>query len=358
MQHQRGLWLLCACDYRCCPSISSSRHCLPVCAEKKRVSMKDHAPLGGESSQNASQRHRSVSGVRAQLLRRRRKRARVEAQSATPGTVDVQCDPGERLDLVMADVEGAAAEAQEAALEEERRSRVSASADAAARRHRLSRQDQHREQGLVAALPKDNKGFRMLRALGWTQDTGLGRRRDGRTEPVAIQSKRSRAGVGAAPTRTERGAAAFRAEVRQSAVQARDQSPASLGGRGEDHTTAFREQASAQFRHRAAERDLRQAQLACRTLDEQRGVPAHRLWPAGPNATEGAVAEGPSTAEEIPGGGVEGERDCRNELRETLQYLRSTHGYCLFCAVRTSPEELEQVCPGPDRAAHDEPEQQ
>ena len=42
-------------------------------------------------------------------------------------------------------------------------------------------------------------------------------------------------------------------------------------------------------------------------------------------------------------------------LRATLDYLRATYCYCLYCGAQyQSQQEMQEMCPGEDRAAHDE----
>ncbi|KAJ0404931.1 hypothetical protein P43SY_005930 [Pythium insidiosum] len=45
-------------------------------------------------------------------------------------------------------------------------------------------------------LPESNRGYQLLLNMGWHQDSGLGRRNDGRIDPVATVLKTDRAGLG------------------------------------------------------------------------------------------------------------------------------------------------------------------
>ncbi|GLE08114.1 hypothetical protein PINS_up019076 [Pythium insidiosum] len=45
-------------------------------------------------------------------------------------------------------------------------------------------------------LPESNRGYQLLLNMGWQQDSGLGRRNDGRMEPIATVLKTDRAGLG------------------------------------------------------------------------------------------------------------------------------------------------------------------
>ena len=47
------------------------------------------------------------------------------------------------------------------------------------------------------AIRSDNKGFQMLRGMGWKAGDGLGSSVKGRVEPVAVEQRAERAGLGA-----------------------------------------------------------------------------------------------------------------------------------------------------------------
>lgn len=49
-------------------------------------------------------------------------------------------------------------------------------------------------------IPESNRGYQLLRSMGWKENTGLGIYEDGRIEPIATVLKQDRAGLGM-PTR-------------------------------------------------------------------------------------------------------------------------------------------------------------
>lgn len=55
---------------------------------------------------------------------------------------------------------------------------------------------ERREEGLTKAIPSDNKGFSMLAKMGYKQGDAIGRSNTGIVEPIAIQVKTNRAGLG------------------------------------------------------------------------------------------------------------------------------------------------------------------
>lgn len=55
---------------------------------------------------------------------------------------------------------------------------------------------ERREEGLNAAISSDNKGFAMLAKMGYKQGDAIGRSSTGIVEPISIQIKSNRAGLG------------------------------------------------------------------------------------------------------------------------------------------------------------------
>lgn len=55
---------------------------------------------------------------------------------------------------------------------------------------------ERREEGLSAAISSDNKGFAMLAKMGYKQGDAIGRSSSGIVEPISIQVKSDRAGLG------------------------------------------------------------------------------------------------------------------------------------------------------------------
>lgn len=76
----------------------------------------------------------------------------------------------------------------------------------------------------------DNKGNRMLRAMGWTEGSGLGKARQGIVAPVEAEQRVRGAGLGAAPILNNAGeantwkeAAYVSARARFQAIQREEQ---------------------------------------------------------------------------------------------------------------------------------------
>lgn len=57
-------------------------------------------------------------------------------------------------------------------------------------------EEERREEGLKSAISSDNKGFSMLAKMGYKQGDAIGRSSSGIVEPISIQIKSGRAGLG------------------------------------------------------------------------------------------------------------------------------------------------------------------
>ncbi|KAG6591111.1 G patch domain containing protein [Phytophthora cinnamomi] len=71
-------------------------------------------------------------------------------------------------------------------------------------------------------LPETNRGYQMLKCMGWRESGGLGPAGDGKVTPVATTFKTDRAGVGAQPTARQARVTHFPAHDEQQARLAAD----------------------------------------------------------------------------------------------------------------------------------------
>lgn len=80
--------------------------------------------------------------------------------------------------------------------------------------HGKKAEEVQRKEGLESAIPASNIGFKMLQQMGYTAGTALGKHGQGLLEPVNIDLKRSRTGLGRdRAAEEEQEAKARRAEV-------------------------------------------------------------------------------------------------------------------------------------------------
>lgn len=65
-------------------------------------------------------------------------------------------------------------------------------------------EDQQTLENLALAIPESNIGFKLLKQMGYTPGSALGKEGCGRTEPVGLQIRRGRAGIGKEDPKVEK----------------------------------------------------------------------------------------------------------------------------------------------------------
>ena len=272
-----------------------------------------------------------------------------------------------------------------------------ADAHAARKRPKASLKEDIKE-GLSKPIAAGNKGFDMLLKMGFKQGQGLGATGKGKKEPVGVEIKDGRRGLG------------WEFAVQQQ-QRARTQARQVFRRRCEERTgnlvEDFRVRKRREFVVKQAERDLPASQRACQQLDEEMGVTESELWfrlpppedeyayaggaegdYARPRAVDGsggaplALAEGahpggeaeadilawidaeaaePAAAEpeagkaaaEVQVASAAKGSDFEllgplDQLEIVTTYLRATHSYCHWCGrVYADARDMEAACPGP-----------
>ena len=255
-----------------------------------------------------------------------------------------------------------------------------------------------REEALNSKISTNNKGFKMLAALGCVEGQGLRKHGTGRTAPIPVNIRTKREGLGQK---------ALKKQQHIKRVKHEQQS------QDEIRRIVRLKQAQAKLRT-----DLNQAQNACEDLDSRNGITYHSLWPITSqpqpisaqalvqenssttstdrlgdtkltlDSNEGSILD-PSTHTDIPqyqhirsftdplgvvyaltrtvnhdpahpGPGKQGQTEqleqdiaeltpteMEDKLDQCVRYLRRQHYYCIFCAHRyESEQELTDLCPG------------
>lgn len=178
--------------------------------------------------------------------------------------------------------------------------------------------------GLERALGVENKGFWMLKAMGYKEGEGIGKRRQGTPTPLVAEGMlepRKRAGIGIVESQRRAKAAAQAAKA------------ATESARHHDFRVSRRQAALELATLRAVQR----AQLAVCDLDERAGIPRHGLWPS---AEDSSTSTG-ATSDHLgsPGGDAAEALSLEQQpplaqLRAAVAYLRDVHQYCLSTGGR------------------------
>ena len=219
----------------------------------------------------------------------------------------------------------------------------------------------------------------MLAKMGYKSGEGLGKEKQGRSEPVDLEIRTHRAGIGRSNQRAERKKARERQKEIMSQQMERMKEKQKLMEMKKDD---FRAAMSARFNERKTEGCLRKACRTCEELDIRAGIfsgeslntaeersnaepsrDSNYMWCAFP---EQEIQESTTSQPEyqvsrdtnidqpdLPAKELSPEEQqwreasAADRLRMVLEYLRSQHHYCLWCGMQYSSfEELEESCPG------------
>ena len=195
-----------------------------------------------------------------------------------------------------------------------------------------------RQRGLETPLDASNKGFEMLRKMGY-DGGGLGRDGAGIEKPLATEARRPRdtQGVGI-PQAARRAQLSWEAARRH--VEQRERAD-------------FAQHNQRRFSDRACLKAARRARSACRDLDERQGLRWTPIWPSDEAHPQRSFADASGAVYAQPGtyletgqndgiGGLDEEAP-EVALRTAVAYLRDCHGYCLVhgCTLDDGSPDLE-----------------
>ncbi|XP_034537519.1 G patch domain-containing protein 11 [Notolabrus celidotus] len=204
-----------------------------------------------------------------------------------------------------------------------------------------------REAALQNTISNENKGFALLQKMGYKAGQGLGKKGAGRVEPIPLNIKTDRGGIGMEEVK-KRKAEEQLESYRQKARAQQQNETKSL----ED----FRSRVRTEREERKIEGDLGRSQRACSQLDSQKGILVPRelwYWPK----VESEEEEDDDKEEEEE---EEEEEDefveltSFDKLQILTSYLRGVHFYCIWCGTTYNDEDdLCSNCPGDTAADHD-----
>ncbi|EEF30044.1 nucleic acid binding protein, putative [Ricinus communis] len=193
------------------------------------------------------------------------------------------------------------------------------------RRERERMQQQEDEQTLAkieAPIPQSNIGFKLLKQMGYVPGAALGKEGSGRAEPVGIEIRRTRVGIGREdPHKEKRKREEIEAEWKRR--------------KEEDLMVEFGSRQKSQWRCKRVVVNFRKAKVALDQLENREVVEIRK------NEEEGEEE------------GEEEEEITEEDLQEILMKLRDEHRYCLFCGFQYETKEaLLSDCPGTDEDDH------
>ncbi|XP_070697275.1 G patch domain-containing protein 11 isoform X1 [Pempheris klunzingeri] len=227
-----------------------------------------------------------------------------------------------------------------------------------------------REEALQSTISSSNKGFALLQKMGYRAGQGLGKEGAGRVDPIPLNIKTDRGGIGMEEVKKRK--AEEELERRQQKVRVKQQNetksledfrfaasrhrPSMQYGR---HSVCgcdpllfhSRSRVRTEREERKTEGDLRRSQRACEQLDSQKGITVPRedwYWPKPESDDEEEEDDDSKEDEEAV------ELTSFDKLHILTSYLRGVHVYCIWCGTAYNDEDdLSSNCPG-DTAAHHE----
>lgn len=183
------------------------------------------------------------------------------------------------------------------------------------------------EEGLKQPIDSGNKGFSMLQKMGFKSGMGLGKNNSGIVEPIPINIKNNKQGLGL-----------------KSKAQVHKKVANKLDELNENDFTAFHSRKS---REKKILSDFRKSQRICKELDSKcnKNKPKRSwFWPDDGLAHSNDSDESSQENED--------ELNFEEKLEELTKYLRQTYCYCIWCTVQYNDEKDMEDCPGNTRDNH------
>ncbi|XP_062375441.1 G patch domain-containing protein 11 [Sardina pilchardus] len=223
-------------------------------------------------------------------------------------------------------------------------------------KNQQSRQKTYKEQEresrdtvLQTSISNENKGFAMLQKMGYKAGQGLGKKGAGRVEPIPMNIKTDRGGVGMEEVKKRKAEEELQ-HYRQKVRVKQQVEKQSL----ED----FRVRKRTEREERQTEGDLRRSQRACEQLDSQKGITVPRecwYWPEKEKEEDEDEEEEEEECKKEEDEEDEEELTSLDKLHFLTSYLRGVHFYCIWCGTTYNDEEdLDSNCPGDTSADHDD----
>ncbi|KAK4281826.1 hypothetical protein QN277_013276 [Acacia crassicarpa] len=197
-------------------------------------------------------------------------------------------------------------------------------------RRKLERQKKQQEEDeqtlakVEAPIPQSNIGFKLLKQMGYTPGSALGKEGSGRAEPVGIDIRRSRAGIGLDDPHKEK---RKREEMKMERKKRKEETLMEEFG--------FRQKS--QWQSRRIISNFKKAKAALDQLENRE---------VAPQKNEEEEKEGDDDEEDE-------EEITEEDLQDVLMKLRDEHQYCLFCGCKyESKDALLANCPGTNEDDH------
>ncbi|XP_011155556.1 G patch domain-containing protein 11 [Solenopsis invicta] len=190
-----------------------------------------------------------------------------------------------------------------------------------------------REEGLSSAITSANKGFEMLMKMGYKPGQGIGKTQSGMTEPIPVEVKAGREGLG---------------KTLKKNSHKRENTNAKLDN---IDTRDFRSRIAQEKMEQLQKIDLYKSQKVCQELDTKDAIEKPQeswFWPE--TKEEKEEKESDDLDDDI-----EDDETLSNleKLDILTKHLRKKYFYCIWCGTKfNDDDDLKDSCPGSTRSDH------
>lgn len=211
---------------------------------------------------------------------------------------------------------------------------------------RAQLEQEEREKGLQKQVDEQNKGMKMLMKMGFKKGMALGQQPGGIVEPIQVDLKAGRSGIGMDTQLKKRAREAEEEEARKRVDIDPEDYRGIMAQKAKDHQYT---------------RYITAAVSVCEKLDEENEVKSNILWtlkPFQPNEEEEEEKVEKEEEEKEPEYPIEMVEKLKalsleHQLEALVKYLRDTYFYCFWCRAKyTDQQDLDDNCPGTEEDDH------
>ncbi|XP_011306516.1 G patch domain-containing protein 11 [Fopius arisanus] len=196
-------------------------------------------------------------------------------------------------------------------------------------------EQERREEGLASAIASSNKGFKMLMKMGYKPGQGIGKTESGRTEPIPVDLKTNRLGLGKSEKR--KSTKSINPTAKLETLKTED----------------FRNRISTKKSEQLTVGDLLKSQKVCEVLDVKENLSEPKETWFWPEVKKENKSDEEVEAEEDDEEPEETVLLTSEKLEIITKYLRDKYFYCIWCgATYGNDEDLKDNCPGSTRDSH------
>ncbi|KAG7197145.1 hypothetical protein KM043_007231 [Ampulex compressa] len=195
-------------------------------------------------------------------------------------------------------------------------------------------EQEKREEGLSSAITNTNKGFEMLMKMGYKPGQGIGKSESGIAEPIGVEVKTDRQGLGK--------------PVQRKTARSKKTEDKLDGSK----VASFRDRIASQRLERLLKTDLYKSQKVCKQLDMQLLIedPKETWFWTTDDAPSKDDDDTDPEEEEVDKDDI---LSTEEKIQILTKYLRDKHFYCIWCGVAyDDQDDLRDNCPGNTRNDH------